>query len=87
LPIVNAVFSANGTQVILGNLNKAPRILDVTTNEQDERSAADIFSLAQLNSSSRIDEKGRAIPLSSAEVNSLWNYLRAKYPNDFTIGK
>jgi WD40 repeat protein/serine/threonine protein kinase len=87
LPIVNAAFSADGKQVILGNLNKAPRILDLTPNELDKRSAADMVSLAQLNSSHRIDENGRAVLLSSAELNSLWNSLRAKYPEEFNYPK
>ena len=84
VPIVNAAFSTDGKNVILGNLNKASRVISLATNEHDERSVADTVHLAELNSSHRIDESGRFVPLSSAELNALYVSLRAKYPEEFT---
>jgi WD40 repeat protein len=87
IPIANATFSPDCKRVILGSIDGPPQMVDISVGEKRDRDVADLVRLAQLKSSHRIDESGRAVPLSSAESNALWLHLRTKYPNEFSISK
>jgi len=51
----------------------------------DERPTADLIALAQLLSGLRIDGGGAVVPLTIDELTRLWDDLRIKYPEEFTV--
>jgi eukaryotic-like serine/threonine-protein kinase len=51
----------------------------------DRRPIADLVKLGQLYSERRLDAKGGAILLRSQELQTLWEELRAKYPDEFLV--
>jgi hypothetical protein len=51
----------------------------------DQRPVEDLVKIAQLYAGKRLDEQGNAAPLATAELEGLWNELRAKYPDEFIV--
>ncbi|HTV54160.1 MAG TPA: WD40 repeat domain-containing protein, partial [Terriglobia bacterium] len=51
----------------------------------DNRSVGDLTKLVQLYSGQRLNERGGASSLSKPELQSLWQELYAKYPEEFTV--
>jgi WD40 repeat protein len=51
----------------------------------DERPAADLRTIAELMSGSRIENAGGVVALSADELMQRWDALRTKYPEEFTV--
>ncbi len=51
----------------------------------DQRLAEDLVKLAQLHAGQRLREQGSLVPLTKTELQNLWNELRTKYPDEFTV--
>jgi WD40 repeat protein len=79
--IFSAAFTPDG-RVITASYDGTARTWDVAP---DERPTEDLVGLAELLSGHRSDEGGLIVPLPGEDHLRLWDRLRAKYPEEFTV--
>jgi hypothetical protein len=59
-------------------------VWDVAT---DDRPAEDWLALVQLLAAHEIDATGGLQPIPAPRLKEMWQTLRAKYPQDFTVSR
>jgi hypothetical protein len=79
--VSQAAFSSDGRRLVTACLDGTARIWDVST---DPRPAEDWVRLTQFFAG-KMDRFGAHTPMSPEKMKAEWEYLRAKYPQDFTV--
>jgi Tol biopolymer transport system component len=79
--VLHAAFSPDGRGVVTASDDQTARVWDVSTNP---RPAEDWIRLTQFFAG-KLDRFGGHEPLTPKEMEESWNYLRTKYPQDFTV--
>jgi serine/threonine protein kinase len=82
LEVRSAAFSPGGRRVLTASADGTARVWDVS---DDPRPIGDLVRMVQLLSGHRIDTAGIVVPLSTAELQGLWDDLHQRYPTDLTV--
>jgi predicted oxidoreductase (fatty acid repression mutant protein) len=77
----HAAFSPDGRHIVTASDDMTARVWDVST---DERPARDWVRLTQFFAG-EMDRFGAHTVMSPDRLQAEWTYLRAKYPQDFTV--
>jgi hypothetical protein len=77
----HAAFSLDGRHVVTASADKTARVWHVS---MDERPAEDWLRLTQFIAG-EMDRFGAHTPMTPEKTQAEWNYLRTKYPQDFTV--
>jgi hypothetical protein len=81
-PVWAVAFSPDGGRVLTGCEDNTARVWDL---RPDERPAADVQALAQLLSGHAFHATGALLPLTGEQLQRLWDDLRQRYPEEFTV--
>ncbi len=81
-PVFQATFSPDGRRVVTASADKTARVWDVSLEERPRPTGCGSPSCSPAN---RLDRYGAAEPLSSQEMQEDWEYLRTRYPRDFSV--
>jgi hypothetical protein len=79
--VTHAAFSPDDCRVVTASRDGTALVWDVST---DERPAKDWVRLTQFFAGA-MDRFGAHTSLSPEKLHAEWTYLRAKYPQDFTV--
>jgi len=78
---VEAVAMSADNRLLLTASDRAARVWSL---HPDERDAGDLLLLTQFLGGAHVQPDGRLVSLTSAELATAWEKLRAKFPGDFT---
>ncbi len=81
--VTHAVFSPNGREVVTASWDGTARLWNVAPSALP---APEIEELAQLLSSQRLERQSVPVPLDAKTIESLWKSVRARHPEQFSIG-
>jgi dipeptidyl aminopeptidase/acylaminoacyl peptidase len=79
--VKHAAFSPDGRRVVTASWDNPARVWDVST---DDHPAEDWVRLTQFFAG-EMDRFGARTPISPVKMQAEWEYLKAKYPQDFSV--